>query len=213
MQFCGCLVCENLCKIFEQVQFCSAGTPLLTMLHQDYLLPVPSNRPFTQAEATSLQCLCHIDVICTWPHFNPRKKYVKTSFYDITASKRDVRRHIHPKRLLKHFFGPICLLDMSFRTPVRKYREFRDSTKNSNFFLFFQKVPFDELFSKKICKRSSTFYFFFAKWRKFENATRSTQIADGRLMEIMQNRAFSIFIFSRTETFLRFIIGQVVIRL
>ena len=50
-------------------------------------------------------------------------------------------------------------LDEALRTPVRKYREFRDSTKKSNFFLFFQKVPFDELFSKKICKRSSAFYF------------------------------------------------------
>ena len=33
------------------------------------------------------------------------------------------------------------------------------------------------------------------------------------LMEIMQNRAFSIFIFSRTETCLKFILGQVVIHL
>ena len=33
------------------------------------------------------------------------------------------------------------------------------------------------------------------------------------LMEIMQNRAFSIFIFSRTGTCLKFILGQVVIHL
>ena len=131
MQFCSCLVCENLCIIFEQVQFCSAGTPLLTMLHQDYLLPVPSNRPFTQAEATSLQCLCHFDVICTWPHFNPRKKYVKTSFHDITASKRDVSGHIHPKRLLKHFFGPICLLDMSLNQNKPKISNLHVRTKHS----------------------------------------------------------------------------------
>ena len=71
-----------------------------------------------------------------------------------------------------------CLL---LRTPVRKYREFRDSTKKSNFFLFFQKVPFDELFSKKICKRSSAFYFL----RNEENSKmrpdrpRSAQIAVG----------------------------------
>ena len=57
MQFCDCLVCENLCIIFEQVQFYLAGTPLLTMLHQDYLLPVPSNRLFTQAEATFVHVL------------------------------------------------------------------------------------------------------------------------------------------------------------
>ena len=129
MQFCGCLVCENLCIIFEQVQFCSAGTPLLTMLHQDYLLPVPSNRPFTQAEATSLQCLCHFDV--NWPHFNPRKKYVKTSFHDITARKRDVSGHIHPKRLLKHFFGPICLLDMSLNQNKPKISGLHVRTKHS----------------------------------------------------------------------------------
>ena len=67
------------------------------------------------------------------------------------------------------------------RTPVRKYREFRDSTKKSNFFLFFQKVPFDELFSKKICKRSSAFYYL----RNEENSKmrpdrpRSAQIAVG----------------------------------
>ena len=53
----------------------------------------------------------------------------------------------------------IVELEGFLRTPVRKYREFRDSTKKSNFFLFFQKVPFDELFSKKICKGSSAFYF------------------------------------------------------
>ena len=52
-----------------------------------------------------------------------------------------------------------CGMYEDLRTPVRKYREFRDSKKKSNFFLFFQKVPFDELFSKKICKRSSAFYF------------------------------------------------------
>ena len=61
-----------------------------------------------------LACACAISiaVICTWPHFNPRKKHVKT-FFHITASKRDVSGHVHPKRLLKHFFEPICLLDMS----------------------------------------------------------------------------------------------------
>ena len=64
------------------------------------------------------------------------------------------------------------------RTPVRKYREFRDSTKNSNFFLFFQKVPFGELFSKKNIQKVQR-VLFFEKRRKFENATRSAQIADG----------------------------------
>ena len=73
------------------------------------------------------------------------------------------------------------LMSHILRTPVRKYREVRDSTKNSNFFLFFQKVPFDELFSKKICKRSSAFYFL----RNEENSKmrpdrpRSAQIANG----------------------------------
>ena len=94
------------------------------------------------------------------------------------------------------------------RTPVRKYREFRDSTKKSNFFLFFQKVPFDELFSKKICTRSSAFYFL----RNKENSKMRPD-RPRSLMEIMQNRAFSIFIFSRTETCLKFILGQVVIHL
>ena len=94
------------------------------------------------------------------------------------------------------------------RTPVRKYREFRDNTKKSNFFLFFQKVPFDELFSKKICKSSSAFYFS----RNKENSKMRPD-RPRSLLEIMQNRAFSIFIFSRTETCLKFILGQVVIHL
>ena len=94
------------------------------------------------------------------------------------------------------------------RTPVRKYREFRDSTKKSNFFLFFQKVPFDELFSKKVCKRSSAFYFL----RNKENSKMRPD-RPRSLMEIMQNRAFSIFIFPRTENCLKFILGQVVIHL
>ena len=94
------------------------------------------------------------------------------------------------------------------RTPVRKNREFRDSTKKSNFFLFFQKVPFDELFSQKICKRSSAFYFL----RNKENSKMRPD-RPRSLMEIMQNRAFSIFLFSRTETCLKFILGQVVIHL
>ena len=112
MQFCDCLVCENLCIIFEQVQFYLVGTPLLTMLHQDYLLPVPSNRLFTQAE-TSLHVLVPFRRNLHLIPLNPRKKHVKTFFHDITASKRDVSGHIHPTRLLKHFFEPISLLDMS----------------------------------------------------------------------------------------------------
>ena len=97
---------------------------------------------------------------------------------------------------------------MLLRTPVRKYREFRDSTKNSNFFLFFQKVPFDELLSKKICKRSSAFYFL----RNEENS-KMRPYRPRSLLEIMQNRAFSILVFSRTETCLNLILGQVVIHL
>ena len=75
-------------------------------------------------------CLCHFGVnICALPHFNPRKKHVKTSFHDITASKRDVSGHIHPKRLLKHFFEPICLLDMSLNQNKPKISSLR--TKHS----------------------------------------------------------------------------------
>ena len=52
-----------------------------------------------------LACACAISiaVICTWPHFNPRKKHVKTFFHDITASKRDVSGHIHPKKVVEAF--------------------------------------------------------------------------------------------------------------
>ena len=82
------------------------------MLHQDYLLPVPSNRLFTQAE-TSLHVLVPFRRNLHLIPLNPRKKHVKTFFHDITASKRDVSGHIHPTRLLKHFFEPISLLDMS----------------------------------------------------------------------------------------------------
>ena len=129
MQFCDCLVCENLCIIFEQVQFYLAGTPLLTMLHQDYLLPVPSNRLFTQAEATSLHVLVPFRRNLHLIPLNPRKKHVKTFFHDITVSKRDVSGHIHPTRLLKHFFEPISLLDMSLNQNKPKISSLR--TKHS----------------------------------------------------------------------------------
>ena len=36
----------------------------------------------------------------------------------------------------------VVFLKELLRTPVRKYREFRDSTKNSNFFFIFSKSPF-----------------------------------------------------------------------
>ena len=42
---------------------------------------------------------------------------------------------------------------------VHKNGEFRDSCKNSKFFLFFKKSLLMNYFRKKICKRSSTFYF------------------------------------------------------
>ena len=71
----------------------------------------------------------------------------------------------YPALNYKDIIATLALLYLALRkihrlrTPVRKYREFRDSTKKSNFFLFFQKVPFDELFSKKNAKGPARFIF------------------------------------------------------
>ena len=45
------------CIIFEQVQFYLAGSPLLTMLHHDYLLPI------SRAGADPGQCISQWDVL------------------------------------------------------------------------------------------------------------------------------------------------------
>ena len=84
-------------------------------------------------------CLCHFDVIqaiCTWPHFNPRKKHVKTFFHDIAASKRDVSGHMHPTRLLKHFFEPISLLDMSLNQNKPKISSLRTKDTKHSYCIF-----------------------------------------------------------------------------
>ena len=55
----------------------------------------------------------------------------------------------------------------SLRAVVSNFRESGDKANNSNFFLFAQKNPFGELFSKVIFKSSSEFLFW-QKSGKFE---------------------------------------------
>ena len=52
------------------------------------------------------------------------------------------------------------------RAVVSNFRESGDRAENSNFFLFAQKNPFGELFSKIIFKSSSQFLF----WQKTESS-------------------------------------------
>ena len=63
-------------------------------------------------------------------------------------------------------FPLIFILALSFanclRAVVSNFRESGDRAENSNFFLFAQKNPFGELFSKIIFKSSSEFLF----WQK-----------------------------------------------
>ena len=63
-------------------------------------------------------------------------------------------------------------------------------------------------FRKKYAKGPARFIFL----RNEENSKMRPD-RPRSLMEIMQNRAFSIFIFSRMETCLKLILGQVVIHL
>ena len=54
----------------------------------------------------------------------------------------------------------------ALRAVVSNFRESGDRAENSNFFLFAQKNPFGELFSKIIFKSSSQFLF----WQKTESS-------------------------------------------
>ena len=58
---------------------------------------------------------------------------------------------------------PTCVVKNTLlRAVVSNFRESGDRAENSNFFLFAQKNPFGELFSKIILKSSSEFLF----WQK-----------------------------------------------
>ena len=56
----------------------------------------------------------------------------------------------------------MCLYHNHLRAVVSNFRESGDRAENSNFFLFAQKNPFGELFSKIIFKSYSEFLF----WQK-----------------------------------------------
>ena len=58
---------------------------------------------------------------------------------------------------------------LDLRAALRKYRESGDRTKISNFFLFYQKNPFSELFSKITLKGPISLYFF-CKLEKLKNS-------------------------------------------
>ena len=59
-----------------------------------------------------------------------------------------------------HLLVILCV--QGLRAVVSNFRESGDRAENSNFFLFAQKDPFGELFSKIILKSSSEFLF----WQK-----------------------------------------------
>ena len=126
-----------------------------------------------------------------------------------------VIQQLHSSRLafqpISAHFNPIQRMSSGLRTPVRKYREFRDSTKNSNFCYFFKKSLLMNYFRKKYAKGPARFIF--REMKKIRKCDPIGPYWPRSLMEIMQNRAFSIFIFSRTETCLNFILGEVVIHL
>ena len=61
-----------------------------------------------------------------------------------------------------HIFLKLILQVGNLRVVVSNFRESGDRAENSNFFLFAQKNPFGELFSKIIFKSSSEFLF----WQK-----------------------------------------------
>ena len=75
-----------------------------------------------------------------------------------------------------------CIL----RAVVSNFRESGDRSENSNFFLFAQKVPFGELFSKIIFKSSSEFLF----WQKLGEFEIGLNVPDCPI-EIMQISTFS----------------------
>ena len=84
------------------------------------------------------------------------------------------------------------------RAVVSYFRESGDRSENSNFFLFAQKDPFGELFSKIIFKSSSEFLF----WKKLGKFEIGLNVPDGPI-EIMQISTFSKLSFKNKETFSR----------
>ena len=72
------------------------------------------------------------------------------------------RRRLSNSRFKKLGMVPKKLYRNTLRAVVSNFRESGDRAENSNFFLFAQKNPFGELFSKIIFKGSSHFLF----WQK-----------------------------------------------
>ena len=83
------------------------------------------------------------------------------------------------------------------RAVVSNFQESGDRSENSNFFLFAQKDPFGELFSKIIFKSSSEFLF----WQKLGKFEIVVNVPDGPI-EIMQISTFSKLSFKARERFL-----------
>ena len=104
-----------------------------------------------------------------------------------------IQSAVHPSK------GDVVLLkDNSLRALVSNFQESGDRSENSNFFLFAQKDPIGELFSKIIFKSSSEFLF----WQKLGKFEIGLNVPDGPI-EIMQISTFSKLSFKNKETFSR----------
>ena len=97
--------------------------------------------------------------------------------------------------MLRHQQWSNIVTHISLRAVVSNYRESVDSCKNSNFFLFHQKIPLGKLFSKTIFKSSSESPVL-RKIEKFEIWVNPAE----RLVKIMQIRTFSKRSYKTTET-------------
>ena len=92
---------------------------------------------------------------------------------------------------------------MYLRAVVTNFQESGDRSENSNFFLFAQKDPFDELFSKIIYKSSSEFLF----WKKFGKFEIGLSVPDGPI-KVMQISTFSKLSFKTRKRFLELMFSQ-----
>ena len=99
------------------------------------------------------------------------------------------------------FDWSICLIYL--RAVVSNFQESVDRSENSNFFLFAQKDPFSELFSKIIFKSSSEFLF----WQKLGTFEIGLNVPDGPI-EIMEISTFLKPSFKTSKRFLELMFSQ-----
>ena len=93
------------------------------------------------------------------------------------------------------------------RAVVSNFQESGDRSENSNFFLFAQKDPIVELFSKIIFKSSSEFLF----WQKLGKFKIGLNVPDGPI-KIMQISTFSKLSFKTRKRFPELMFSQSFLR-